>query len=322
MVRIKPVKGIFILLLGIGLLIGAYDTANAVELNGVSLGPSIVDKTVKPGESFEQEFNVQNRTGEIVRIEAYLQDFREENNQWNKVEDIDSSWSPMTWATVVSAPEKLDNGEQGKIRVRFDVPLNAEAGEHVTYFNSKFIPMLPEQEGKLSAAITVASEIRSLVYVKVTDAAGSLNLKRDWRVIKADTGFWNTGKPVFIVAVTNTGDVHLEVRGNIEIYDVLRNQRTQLNVPLFNVLPGKEKKIEIPWDEAPFIGYFQGNMLLTYNSENFYERKLSFLTGPLLTMAGTVTIIAAIILAVILYIRKLHKRLAEKGGLQDNNPGA
>jgi len=293
----------------IGLLIGTC--AAAVELNGVSLGPSIVDKTVKPGESFEQEFNVQNRTDGIVRIEAYLQDFREENNQWNKVEDVDSSWSPMTWATVVSAPEKLNSGEQGKIRVRFDIPLNAEAGEHVTYFNSKFIPALPEQEGELSAAITVASEVRSLVYVKVTDAAGNLSLKRDWRVDKAGIGFWNTGKPVFTVAVANTGEAHLEVRGSIDIYDVVRNQKTKLNVPLFNVLPGKEKKIEIPWDEAPFIGYLQGNMQLTCDGVNFDERKISFVVGPLLTIAGIVTIIIAIILAVILYIRKLRKRLAK-----------
>jgi len=319
MVNARLIKIILLFLLGFGLLISAR--AYAVELNGVSMGPAIVDRTVKPGESFEQEFNAQNRTDGTVRLEAYMQDFRVENNQWDKVEDPDSSWSPMTWATVISAPEKLDRGEQGKIRVRFDVPKNAEKGEHVTYFNVKFIPVVAGQKGELTATITVASEIRSLVYVKVSDAAGNLNLIRAWRVDKAGTDFWHTSKPVFTVSVANRGNVHLEVRGNIDITDVFRNQRTKLNVPLFNVLPGTEKKIEIPWNEAPFIGYFQGKMQLTYDGENFDEWKFSFVVGPLLTIAGTVTIITAIILVVILYIRKLQKQLAEAERLQNNNPG-
>jgi len=254
---------------------------------------------------------VQNRTDGTVELEAYIQDFRVENNQWDKVEDTDSSWSPMTWATVINAPEKLNSGEQGKISVKFDVPKNAEKGEHVTYFNVKFIPVVAGQKGEMTATISVASEIRSLVYVKVSDAAGNLNLIRAWLVNKAGTGFWHVSKPVFTISVVNTGNVHLEVRGNIDITDVSRNQGTKLNVPMFNVLPGKEKEIEIPWNEAPLIGYFKGKIQLTYDGENFDEREFSFVVGPLPTLAGTVIIFLAVILAVILYIRKLQKQLKD-----------
>ncbi|MCL6479277.1 MAG: hypothetical protein K6T65_12865 [Peptococcaceae bacterium] len=319
MVNIRPTKNILLFLLGFGLIFCA--SAHAVELNGVSLGPTIIDRTVMPGESFEQEFNVQNRTEGTVRLEAYVQDFRVENNQWNKVENPDPRWSPMTWATIVKSPEKLASGEQGKIRVRFDVPKNAEMGEQVTYFNVKFIPVIADQKKDQVAKVTVASEIRSLVYVKVTDAQRNFTLRQAWRVDKAGTGFWHFGKPVFTVAAANTGNVHLEVRGKIDITDMVRNQKTILDVPLFNILPGAEKKIGITWSEAPFIGYFQGKMRLTYDDENFEERKFSFVVVPLLTMAGTVTIFAGGILAVVLYIRKLHKRLAEAEQLRNSNPG-
>ncbi len=306
-------------LLGLGLMLTTY--AHAVELNGVSMGPSIVDRTIKPGESFEQVFTVQNKTDGTVKIEAYAQDFRIENNQWNKVEKPDARWSPMTWATIVSAPEKLDHLEQGKICVRFDIPENAEKGEHVTYFNTKFIPVTVEQKGTLSAGISVASEIRSLVYVKVTDAEGKFDLKQTWRLNKAGTDFWHFGKPTFTTAVTNTGNVHLEVRGNVVIKDGIRNQKTELKIPVFNILPGTEKKMETTWNEAPFIGYFQGKMQLTYDGINFEEREFSFVVVPLLTLAGTVLTITVIILAIVLYIRKLQRRLAAAEQRQNNNPG-
>lgn len=295
--------------------------AYAVELNGVSLGPSIVDKTIKPGESFEQSFNVQNRTDGTVRLDSYTQDFRVENDQWNKVENPDPRWSPMTWATVVSAPGKLDHMEQGKIRVRFTVPDNAEMGEHVTYFNVRFSPVTEEPKGAQSTGITVASEIRSLVYVKVTDAQGNFNLKQAWRLDEAGTGFLHIRKPVFNTAAANTGNVHLEVRGKISINDVIRNQKTELNVPLFNILPGAEKRIAVTWSEAPFIGYYQGKIQLTYDGVNYEEREFSFVTVPLLTLAGTAAVITAVILAVVLYIRKLHKRLSAAEQRQNNSPG-
>lgn len=293
--------------------------AGAVEINGVGLGPSIVDRTVKPGESFEQVFVVRNKTAAAVDLQSYLQDYRVENNQWNKVENPDAVWSPMTWATIISAPEKLDPGQKGDIRVRFDVPENAEMGEHVTYFSAKFTPAAARQEEEQSTQITVASEIRSIVYVKVTDPLGIFNLARSWRIVKAGTGYWHFDQPTFTVAAANTGNVHLEVCGTIEITDLIRNQKTQLTVPLFNILPDTEKKMEINWKEAPFIGYFKGQVELTYDGVNFEKRDFSFVVVPLLTLAGTAAVIIAIILAVVLYIRKLQKRLAEIEKLQNNN---
>ncbi|MFZ5644093.1 MAG: hypothetical protein ACOY46_10925 [Bacillota bacterium] len=297
--------------------------AYAIEMNGTSLGPTIVDKMIKPGESFEQVFNIQNRSGEPVEIEAYVQDFRVEKDYWHKVDNPDTRWSPMTWATIASAPKRLANMEQGKIRVIFNVPKNAEMGEHLTYFNVRFIPGTNaiNTKGEQGAGITVASEIRSLVYVKVTDPRGNFELKQSWRLLKAGTGFWHFGKPVFSAAAENNGNVHLEVRGNIVVKDVIRNQTAELNVPTFNILPGADKKIDITWNDAPFIGYFHGKMQLTYDGKNFEERQFSFATVPLLTLTGTLLTFTGIIFAVALYIRKLKKQLAMAEQRQSNIPG-
>lgn len=308
----------------LGLLVGGllFTTfAHAAELNGVSLSPTNVDKTIKPGGTFEQEFNVQNRSGEPVKLQTYIQDFRIENNQWNKVENPDARWSPMMWSDVISAPEKLEHLEQGKVRVRFSVPQNAEMGEHVTYFNAKFIPLDAEQKAAQTTGINVASEIRSLVFVKVTDAEGKLELKPSWSLGKAGTGFWHFSKPIFTIEAANTGNVHLEVRGNIVIKDGIRNQKTELSIPLFNVLPGTEKKMEVPWNEAPYIGYFQGKMQLTYDGKNYEEREFSFVVVPLLTLIGAIVTIFGVILAVVLYIRQLQKRLAVAEQRQNSSPG-
>lgn len=293
--------------------------AEAVEINGVGLGPTIVDKTARPGESFEQIFEVQNKTDATVNLESYLQDYRVENGQWSKVENPDVTWSPMMWGTIVSAPERLGPQESGSIRVRFDVPENAEMGEQVTYFSARFIAAPAWQEEEQAAQITVASEVRSIVYVKVTDLMGILNLTKAWRIDQAGTGYWHFAQPTFTVAAANTGNVHLEVRGSIELTDLIRNQKTKLDIPLFNILPGSDKKIEINWKEAPFIGYFNGQIKLTYDGANFEERHFSFVVAPLLTLAGTVAVITAIILAVVLYIRRLQKRLADMERLQNNN---
>jgi hypothetical protein len=171
--------------------------------------------------------------------------------------------------------------------------------------------VVAKQKGQVTQ-ITVASQIRSLVYIKVTDAQGRLNLTRAWRLDKAGIDFWHFNTPVyFTVAAANRGNVHLEVRGAIEIRDVIRNQKIKLDVPLFNILSGTNKEIAIPWREAPFIGYFQGNIRLTYDDVHFETRNFSFVIIPLLTLLGVLVAVVAIIMAVALYIRKLKKRLVE-----------
>lgn len=294
--------------------------AHAVEVNGVRLGPSIVDQTVKPGESFEQIFQVHNQGDEIVSLEPYLQDYRIDNGEWIELENPDSRWSPMTWGTIVSFPEHLAPGESGDIQVKFDLPESAEMGEHMTYFSVKFIPDADTPaEGEQSTGIVIASQIRSIVYIKVTDALGNFNLEPSWHINKATVGFWNFNKPVFTMDITNDGNVHLEARGTIELTDTIRNQKTELNVPLFNILPDSSNGIQIPWEEAPFIGYYTGRINLTYDGENFEQHDFSFVTIPLFTLLGSLSVLAAIILAVVFYIRKLQKRLSEMEQNQNNN---
>jgi len=298
---------------GIGMLLGA--TVYAVEpmeleLGGISLGPVTVNVTIKPGESFEQVFTLQNRTYGTIRAEPYLQDFYIKNNQWHMVENPDPRWSPMTWATILSAPENLDEMEQGEVVVRFDVPLNAETGEHVTYFSVRFIPADTDSKIPETTGITAISEIRAPVFVRVTDLLGNLDITQGWLPGKIGTNFWNINQPVFTVSAVNTGNVHLKVRGKIIINDLLRNQKTELDLPRYIILPGVEREMTLRWAEAPFIGYFRGNVELTYDDITFEKREFHFIIAPLLTMAGTLLIIVGTILAVVLYIRKLQKRLA------------
>lgn len=287
----------------------------AVDLNGFSMGPPIIDKTIKPGESLEQVFNVKNLSQDAVSVEPYVQDYNIDKDQWKKVEDPDERWSPMKWATIESAPGRLEPGESGQILVKFIIPNDAEAGEHTTYFKTKFVP-ITNPEGESSAQIAIASELGSLVYIKVTDVLGNLDINRSWTLNQVGTGFWHFSKPVFTIKATNTGNVHLEVKGNIKLKDILRNQTANLNVPLFNILPGKDKEIEIPWNEAPFFGYIQGEIQLTYDGKNFEERPFSFIVVPLFTLLGVVLVLGTVILTVLLYIKSLRKRLAEAEGLQ------
>lgn len=282
----------------------------AVELNGVSLGPTIVDKTVKPGEYFEQEFEVRNNSSDEMGLEVYVQDYRLKDNKWERITNPDIRWSPMKWATVVSTPEKVAPGGEGKVKVRFDIPENAEQGEHVTYFSAKFIPVLKQQK-KQATGINIASEIRALVYVKVTDPQGNLNLQKGWRIEKAGTKFCHFSAPVFTIVLTNTGNVHLEVTGDVVIKDVLRNQKTKLDIPRFNVLPGQNRTMLVKWEEAPVIGYFEGEMKLTHDGENFEKNRFSFIVIPLLTLLGVLFVVAGIVVALFLYIGNLKRRLRE-----------
>ncbi|SHG42412.1 hypothetical protein SAMN02745221_00171 [Thermosyntropha lipolytica DSM 11003] len=284
--------------------------AKAVELNGVSLGPTIVDKTVRPGDFFEQEFEVKNNGSEEMKLEVYIQDYRIQGNKWEEVKNPDIRWSPMKWATIISAPEKVGPGEKGRVKIRFDIPENAEQGEHVTYFSAKFIPVLDPQD-KQTTGISVASEIRALVYIKVTDLLGNLDLRPGWHIDKAGTNFWHFSPPVFTVAVTNTGNVHLEVTGNIVIEDVWRSQKTEIAIPRFNVLPEQNKTMLVKWDEAPVVGYFKGKMLLTYDGENFIPSQFSFIVIPLLTLLGILLVAGGGILAIAFYIASLRRRLKE-----------
>jgi len=309
MVKKRKIFLLLIIIINILLLFCTVD-ASAIELNGVSLGPTVIDKQLKPGDYAEEVFFIKNFNDEVFEVQPYFQDFRVEKEVWKEVEDPDPKWSPMTWTNIISFPEKLGPKEEGEVRVGFTIPEDAELGEHVTYFSVKFVKAGTNEENNPQTNISVASEIKSLVYVTVIDPNGKFVPVRSWEINKAGIGFWQFKEPVFKIKALNTGNVQIETKGNILINDLLRNKKTNIDIPLVNILPNNEKEISLAWDDAPFLGYYEGVIKLSHDGSNFEERSFRFVTIPILSFIGLVVILGGIITSIALYITSLKKRLA------------
>lgn len=304
----KLSKIIFVLFLLISLVTGIIffpaKTGYAVGNDSVGISPHVVEITTKKGESFEKVFTITNRTQQKVRIITEVQDLVKEGQVWLESKETNPQIAPMTWGEVVDSPEYLDPNKSAKIKVAFKVPQDASIGEHRTYLRVKFQP--EEKQG-----VTVASELVPIFYIKVADQFGNMNLHEGYQ-FTAKTSWLNLANPTFSVSVHNTGNTHVPIRGKVEVYDVLRNNRTEIPIPLYRILPDEIRDSFVIWDQAPVIGYFQATVSVTMDEQTYQQKQLNFIIIPKTFSIGLVLFIISIFPLFRMYKKRVERKIKRK----------
>lgn len=286
----------------------------------VSITPPLVQLSIGPGESWSSTLKVINSNDYDATFYADVVDFAAsgEQGQGTFIPLVGGTstgplpYSLASWITLPDGPLTLKAGESGALPYTVHVPADAEPGGHYAAI------LVGTEEGgaKLDGpTMRVSSYVSSLFFVKIRGETVEQGRIREFRTADEVSG---DASADLILRFENTGNTHLQPRGDITIYNMWGKERGQLFVNadsgnFGNVLPHSTRRFSFSWkgeDDLFDIGRYSAVVTLAYGDEG--RQNVSAVayfwvvpTGPVAITLGS---IIAIVLALTWFIRRYIRR--------------
>lgn len=283
----------------------------------LEIAPTIVDLDVDPGESTDVEIQLRNVSNEDLIVSGEINDFLafDEEGSPNIImeeeaeEYADNPFSMRAWAQPME-PILLEPNQIETLTVDFIVPGDASPGGY--YGAVRFTGTPPELEG---TGVSLATSIGTLLLATVSgEAVEDAAIEEFYVEQDGSRGTMFESPPLQLVQrIKNTGNVHIQPTGQVEIKDMFDRRIAAANVNLGqqNILPESIRRFEQDVDSSligdrRLFGRYTANLQLEYADEQTMTQTLSFWIIPYRLIAA---IIAGFVIAAfaIRYFLKRYK---------------
>jgi len=232
---------------------------------GLQLSPAVVNLEGTPGQSYTINVKVTNVTTSVLNFTTAINDFGSKDETGTPSILLDPTQKlPTTIQTWVqnSPVFTLAPQEKETVSINVAVPADAEAGGH--YGVIRFTG-LPENSDKANVGLVASAG--TLVLVRIAgDIKENLQLTTFTTATSTEkeTSFFETGPLKLVERFTNTGNVHVQPVGQIEIRDTFGSHvdTLQVNPDKGNVLPGSVRRFEQDFKKTWLFGHYTANLSL------------------------------------------------------------
>ena len=116
----------------------------------------------------------------------------------------------------------------------------------------------------------------------------------------------------------NTGNVHVKVKGKIEIYNLFGKKVAELPVDEQTVLPDSARIFTSTWLREPLFGFYKARLSISYGSLNVTDKaETSFFAFPLKVFLGLIVLVL-----IFIFFKKIYpifKYKLSKKAIQNKN---
>lgn len=261
----------------------------------ISVIPPRFELTGNPGDIIQEKIRIKNDSQSSITYAIEVEDFRAKDDQGGvdliaPDEGDNSSYRLATWITTDPSRITLSAGEERVVTATIRIPRNAEPGGHFASV------LIKRSGGEISGGASVDSRIGSLFLLRVS---GAITESAAVDSFKAEESVAQYGPVNFALRTKNEGNVHVQPRGTIVIYNTFGKEVAKIPLTQANVLPGSARIVKTTWDEKNLVGRYTATLQATYeeNSQPGVEPKTltastTFIVFPLWLLW---TIIGAII---------------------------
>ncbi len=283
----------------------------------LAVTPPLFQVSIEPGSRWSSSVKMVNGGNNEIEIYATPVNFeaRGEDGSARFIPIVDGGSDGVMsaeWINISRGPYTVP--AEGGVDIPFviSVPEDATPGGH--YF-ALLIGTEPADEQTEGSVVRVSSLVTVLFLMRVE---GDVIESGHIREFRTDTGWYNRPEARFTVSFQNTGTVHLQPRGVIEIYNMWGNQRGVIPIntrnQFGNVLPESSRSFSFRWEGEGSLfeaGRYTANVTLAYGTDGArnVSETVSFWVlpvAPFLTVLGTILALLVIISGAIrLYIRRV-----------------
>lgn len=320
--RVISVVAIFTL--GLVFALPSLGHAQNVPGQGLEISPPLLDLKADPGQELKTTLQVRNVTQGSLVIRAQFEDFvaAGEDGQPRILlqEGEKSPYSIKDWLSA--SPEiALAPGQRQAVDVLIKIPKDASPGGH--YGVVRFTGTPPELE---STGVSLSASVGTLILVNISG-----NTTQSARVIQLFTSQNGQKRSLFeygpiniTTRVENTGNVHFQPKGTIQIKDIFGRtvHLAQFNQDNRNVLPGSIRKFENNYDRKLLFGRYTVQSDIVYGTENqIASAKTVFWVVPYKLIGLVLAGIVLLILLFRIYNRYIISRANRKNASAKNTKG-
>jgi hypothetical protein len=284
------IAAVFLLMAGRASAFSIEKYDDAIEKKFV-VSPGKLDYKLSPGDAINAEVLVVNRLGEKKKFFVKKEIIGDKSNPL--LLEAENSWIKPEVDEFT-----IDQGERIKFNIKIDVPSDALASGY--YFS-----ILIGTEGNNSGGkdqVKMISQIGLPMFITVEGR--ELSKIGEIENFITDKFFYGVGPVQFTSIFENQGNVHLQPRGEISVYNLIGAKIAQIPVKEWIVLPNSEGKQVVIWNKKWLVGRYRADAKYFYGDNQTLESSLVFYAFPW----HLLLIVIAIIITLYYLIKYLKSR--------------
>ncbi len=307
------IQNIFLIVLLLTGFIAPQVLAQSQQANGYKISPVRRDDlTIAKGSSQLVELSLENLSDTATTAHAVVNDFVASDNESGEPRLILDDNAPLPkndFKKLVEAIPDVTLGpkEKKQINVRISVPDTANAGGY--YGAIRFVPAVVSAQPDKNVGLTAS--VGTIFLVRVP---GNLKERLDLVQLSASNNdgkaksFFTSGDVAVLTRLKNSGDIHVQPFGKIDIKDMLGNtvQTLEFNSATpdgegvntrANILPESTRKFVDKLNNRRWIGRYtvEANLGYTQGSGDIITAKATFWYVPTVVLLGLIVLILVIV---------------------------
>ncbi len=250
-----------------------------VEVEGdFTIGPGKTEVFLDPGEETIREIKITNRTGRAVDFRITTEDFRGTATGETPLQLLGTERGPYSLVDYLDPETQeftLGHGQRMILPVKISIPEDAEPGGR---YGAVLVSALPpplegeEAEERAKGQVRVIGRIGSLFFVRVkgdVEEEGSLTGFKT-----ADNSQVYVKGPIdFELFYENTGSVHLNPYGKIEIKNVFGRKVGEMELDPWFTLPGSLRIRKVTFNREWMLGRYTATAQINRGYSDIIDEK-------------------------------------------------
>lgn len=240
------------------------------------VGPGKVELSLNPGEYRVVEMTVTNRLGEPRQFNLGIEDAAGSDDPARPVVLLGADRGPYTLKDYLSVPEMsfvLNPGERARIPVTVRIPENAEPGGRYgsVLVTTNTLPKEGEAvSGDARPSSALVTRIGTLFFITIPGSTMYEGNLESFKTIP-DTWFKQSGPINFSVLYRNSGSVHVNPYGEINITNMLGESVGFIELDPWYALPQSLRFREVRWDREWLFGRYTATISLNRGYEDIVD---------------------------------------------------
>jgi len=256
------------------------------------------------GESIENCVLIKNMSSEKIKVRILAIDSKSNKAGRFILKRSEEQQSSIgKWTKLETNEAELAPFQALPVKFKITIPKKTKAGEYAG-------GIIAEEITGLSKTSTVSTRIGNRIYLKVP---GYVNHNLRWLAFNSNTSDFNIKNlfhktHYFKFTLENKGNTVVRPSVSINILNIFGNKVETINKKLGELQPNTLAEPLIKWDNAPLFGRFKVkatiNLSNTANKQQTITREITITIISWKTLAFSILIIIALIIATISYRKK------------------
>ncbi len=250
-----------------------------VEVEGdFTIGPGKTEVFLDPGEETIREIKITNRTGRTVDFRITTEDFKGTTTGETPLQLLGTERGPYSLVDYLEPETKeftLGHGQRIMLPVKISIPEDAEPGGR---YGAVLVSALPppleegETEEKAKGQIRVIGRIGSLFFVRVKGDAEEEGSLTGFKTVGGRKAYVK-GPIDFELFYENTGSVHLNPYGKIEIKNIFGREVGEMKLDPWFTLPGSLRIRKVTFNREWMFGRYTATAKINRGYGDIIDQK-------------------------------------------------